>query len=230
MCEEGEPPCLESYARTVVDEMPALNLQDGARAEAVIGGISEQEMWWRMLIFTVGLFLMLAGPVLLALAVAYCLIFRRPLDRSNQQQAQQPAHRCVGHPGVRPAVLPTSESWDEEGSGEESDTEMRLPVRMHGTRRDSGEYAAVCPEGSIDSPAVDTDTQGEPSSCLSRTRVPSPEVRFTTVCFRTGDWRARLQKPLVMGIRLDDVQTVPVRSRALHGVICALSLSLALLI
>ena len=43
MCEEGEPSCLESYARTVVDEMPALNLQDGAEAVVEDGGGGDGE-------------------------------------------------------------------------------------------------------------------------------------------------------------------------------------------
>jgi len=168
------------------------------------------------LVFLVGLFTVLVGPVLFGLGVAYCLVGRHAHAMERQRT---PAHSWG--PGVRPEALPTSESWSEDGSVV-SDSDLRLRARKGGRPRQASRFDlehgpnragwmddAEDPLESAGSLRA-MDESGPAAIALPfRSKRVLPDTRLTTVCFRKGDWHGRLQKPFVMGIRLDDVHSVP---------------------
>ena len=187
-------------------------------------------------VFVVGLFGMLVIPLLLALWVAYCWRRHgRTHGRRRLASILEPPHSW-GQAGL-PEALPTSESDEYEAS----DSEMQLPVsparrppraarkgaaaavrRVDKCQRTSkssrrgdieeGQRGPTCPQRKDSDDNTETG-QGEPAT-QHRRQGAKHGAKFTTVCFRKGGWSSRLQKPFVMGIRLDGVRDLPVSKRA----------------
>ncbi|KAL3900174.1 MAG: hypothetical protein SGPRY_012509 [Prymnesium sp.] len=151
------------------------------------------------IVFAMGLFLMLIIPIVLALVLArYCRVCRSDLYVKQSAQLELEPEEIAPSSDVEDnSPLPIRRSTKKASKRPRRKMLAGRPARG-GTDEEEGQCEPMCPQSC--EVVVPHSEQTKPLGAGSS--------GFTTVCFRKSEWRSRLQKPLVMGVRVGFVKTV----------------------
>ncbi|KAL1528288.1 hypothetical protein AB1Y20_009645 [Prymnesium parvum] len=156
-------------------------------------------------VFAAGLFLFLVLPLALALFVASRLTGRttpqRELvpssgDELSDWEEMEPSHPREARGGECALMCADADDARADGRG--------------ASRRGCRPTACVSP------PPEESPSQLVPSRPPRKTRGKGSN-EFTTICFRKGDWKSRLEKPLVMAANLSRVHDMTELSVAVRS-------------